>query len=305
MKAFDLVGFGQSPRIFEVDVSRFARRVGEQHANGHLGTLWIVRRVEVRQILLRGIVERDLALFVELHDGGRGGEGFRQRRHVEDRVLGHRLCRCRRSIQSRLACELARAIRLVEDDLAAMADQNDSARQLVGRYRIVHQLGDGREVGCGSRIRRRRRRGSRNGRGRRRRRSGSLGRLHAFAYVCLRCIATRASRERKQHGYNSDGPWRGIDDPDIEEPSERRWSAGRNPHSSRPVPTAQITARQARICRSLPPCSPTDFPDRTRSSTIRGRGGGPVQARSLVVRDTKPGRCWTAQTAPPRSCHVR
>ena len=71
---------------------------------------------------LHGIVELNLALFVELHDGSRRGKGFCQRRQVEDRVLGHRLHRCRRSIKSRFVCQLARAISLVENDLVTVPD---------------------------------------------------------------------------------------------------------------------------------------------------------------------------------------
>ena len=63
MKAFRPIGFLQSPRVAEVDISRFPRGVCEQHAKRHLGTLRIVRRVEVRQILLHRIVELNLALF--------------------------------------------------------------------------------------------------------------------------------------------------------------------------------------------------------------------------------------------------
>ena len=84
-----------------------------------------------------GSSNSNLALFVELHDGSRRCKGLRQRRQVEDRVLGHRLCRCRRSIEPRLAGKLAHAIRLVEDDLAAMPDHNHSTRQPMCRDRIV------------------------------------------------------------------------------------------------------------------------------------------------------------------------
>ena len=125
--------------------------VRKQHANRDFCALWIVRRVEVRQILLQGIVELNLALFVQLHDGSRGCKRLRQRRHVEDRVLGHRLCRCGRSIEPRFAGQLAHAISLVEDDLATMPDRNHSTRQPMRRDRIVDQLGGCCEVRRGSR----------------------------------------------------------------------------------------------------------------------------------------------------------
>ena len=169
-----------------------------------LCTLRIVRRVEVRQILLHGIVELNLALFVKLHDGGRRCEDLRQRRHVEDRVLGHRLSRCRRSVQSRLACKLARAISLVKDDLAAVPDHNHSTWQLMCRNRIVHQLGDCCEVRCARYIWRQR--GRRGHIGRQRRRNWRLPCLRAVGYGCVRCIATRGSRsECKQDSSNSNG----------------------------------------------------------------------------------------------------
>jgi hypothetical protein len=88
VNAFCFIGSVESPRIFEVKVSRFASSVRKQHADRHVCALRIVRRVEVRQVLLHGIIERNLALFVELDHRRRRGKGLRQRRDVEDRVLG-------------------------------------------------------------------------------------------------------------------------------------------------------------------------------------------------------------------------
>ena len=128
-------------RIPEVCLSRFPRSVRKQHANRHFRTLRTVRRIEIRQVLLHGIVELHLALLVELHDGRRRGKGLRQRRHIEDRVHGHRLRRCRRSIEPLLVGELAHAISLLEEDLAAMPDHHHSTRQLICRNRVVDQFG--------------------------------------------------------------------------------------------------------------------------------------------------------------------
>lgn len=85
-----LVGPIQSPGITEVDVSGFARGVCEQHPDSHLRALRVLRRVELRQVLLHRVVKPHPALLVQLHDGSRRREHLRQRRDIEDRVLGHR-----------------------------------------------------------------------------------------------------------------------------------------------------------------------------------------------------------------------
>lgn len=152
MNAFCFVGSPQSPRILQADIDCFAGRLGQQHANRHPGALGIVGRVEVGQIRLHGIVECNLALFVQLHDGSGRCQALRQRRQVEDRVLAHRLCGCGRSVQPGFAGKLARAVRLVEDDLAGMPDHHHRTRKPLCRNRIVDQRGDCRELRCGSRI---------------------------------------------------------------------------------------------------------------------------------------------------------
>jgi len=90
--AFGLVWRGETPGGFEVDVGGFAGGVGEEHAEGYFGTGGVVLLVEGGEVFFYGVVEaRDLAGFVELHDGGRGGEAFAEGGHVEDRVFGHGL----------------------------------------------------------------------------------------------------------------------------------------------------------------------------------------------------------------------
>ena len=191
-KAFRPVDLRQSPRILEVHVARQARRVRQQHPQRHLCTQRIVRSVEVRQVLLHGIVERKLALLEQLHDRGRRRERLRQRRDVEDGVLGHRLRGGGHRIQPRLPVELAFAVRLAEDDLAAVPDLHHGAGQFVGRDRIVDQRGDRGEV-IG-----RRRDGRKRRRGRRRWRDGSRRRLRTLGLGRLRRVATRARRRDHQ-----------------------------------------------------------------------------------------------------------
>ena len=86
-----LSGCGEAPGIFQVHVGGLAGGVREQHAHGDPCALGIVLRIERGKDLLYGLVEVELALLVELHDGGCGGEALGERRHVEDGVLGHAL----------------------------------------------------------------------------------------------------------------------------------------------------------------------------------------------------------------------
>jgi hypothetical protein len=65
-----------------------------------------------------------------------------------------------------------------------------------------------------------------------------------------------------------------------------------------------IIVRQARIVRLLPPWLPRGSRDQIDNPAIHGQGVGPVRVRLLAARNTTPGRCWIAQSAPPRSCHA-
>ena len=53
----------------------------------------VVRRVELGQVRLHRLVDRNLALLEELENGGGRHEDLRQRRQIEDRVFSHRFSR--------------------------------------------------------------------------------------------------------------------------------------------------------------------------------------------------------------------
>ena len=70
LNALSLVGLGESPWVFQVHVGGLAGGVREQHAHGDLRSLGVVIRIERWKDLFNGLVEVELALLVELHDGG-------------------------------------------------------------------------------------------------------------------------------------------------------------------------------------------------------------------------------------------
>ena len=93
-----------------------------------------------------------LARLVELHDGDAGCHHLGHRGHVEDGVEGHRLGCGELAVEAGFAGQLAHAVGLLEDDLAAVADDDDRARQLLLRDGCVDGGGDGGEVGDGLRL---------------------------------------------------------------------------------------------------------------------------------------------------------
>jgi hypothetical protein len=89
----------------------------------------------------------------QLHDRGRGDQHLGHGGHVEDGVEGHRLGGGGFAVEAGFAGELAEAVGLLEDDLAAVADDHDRAGQFLLRDGGVDSDGDGGEVGggCGRR----------------------------------------------------------------------------------------------------------------------------------------------------------
>ncbi|SKS08942.1 Uncharacterised protein [Mycobacteroides abscessus subsp. abscessus] len=95
MDAVRLIRLCQSPRALVTQVAADTGGVGEQHPQGYLVAPRIVGGVEVGQICLHGFIDLNPAPFVQLQYGHARGQGFGQRRDVEDRVVGHWLGRCR------------------------------------------------------------------------------------------------------------------------------------------------------------------------------------------------------------------
>ena len=92
------------------------------------GDVLLAVRAELGDVMRDGVVNTDLALLVELHDGSRGNEILGERSHVEDRVLGHGFAR---------GLKRAHAVSAMKDDLTAMPDDDDSAGQLIMRDSVV------------------------------------------------------------------------------------------------------------------------------------------------------------------------
>ena len=125
----------------------------EQHAHRNLRALQIVVRVKAWKYLLHGLLEVELALLVELHDGRRGGEALGERGHVEDGVLGHSLGGRRPAVEAGFPGELAVAIGMLEDNASAVPNEEDGARETMLRDSLVDQRRDNREVGFGKCLR--------------------------------------------------------------------------------------------------------------------------------------------------------
>ncbi len=128
------------PGAGEIEVGRKAGVVGEALANGDV---LLAVRSEFGHVMSDGVVDTDLALLVELHDGSRGDKVLGERGHVEDGVFGHCFARW---------LKRAHAVGAMEDDLPAMPDDDDRAGQLIVRNGVVD---DGVDWGKGQRRRRR------------------------------------------------------------------------------------------------------------------------------------------------------
>ncbi len=112
-------GFVAAPFGFEVDIGAEAGEVGEEHADGDVG----FAALELREVGGDLVVEADLALFDEAHDGGGGGDDLGEGGGVEDGVDGH---------GGAGGGEAAAAVGLAMEDLAVAADPGDGAGHLVG-----------------------------------------------------------------------------------------------------------------------------------------------------------------------------
>ena len=146
VNAFRAVGRAETPGIFQHHVRSFARGMREEHANRDLGSSRVVRRVEAGKILLNGVAEVELALFVKLHDGGGGGHAFGERGHVEDGVFGHGFGGRGDAVIAGFVGYFAVAVGLMKDDLTGVSDDEDGTGELVGGYGFRDEGGGRGEV---------------------------------------------------------------------------------------------------------------------------------------------------------------
>ena len=84
-------------------------------------------RIELGQIPFQRIVDIDLALLVQLQQGGGRHQDLGQRRQIEEGVLGHRLSGGGGAVQSRFAGQLAGTERVPEHDVSAVSDLDHGA----------------------------------------------------------------------------------------------------------------------------------------------------------------------------------
>ena len=120
-------GLMAAPRWVQHQVLGHARKVCEQVADGDGAFAFL----EFRQILRDAIVQTELALLEQFHQGRSGRHHFGQRGQVEDGVHGHRLGgRNQRAL----------AIGLAMDDLALVPDQQDSAWNAILADGLLHGL---------------------------------------------------------------------------------------------------------------------------------------------------------------------
>ena len=144
-----LSGLARPRGILQVHIGGLAGGVGEQHAHGDLRSLGVVIRIERWKDCSMGSSKLKLALLVELHDGGRCREVLRERGHVEDGVLCHALGSRGPAVEARFAGELAVAVGALEDDAAAMADDEDGAGKPAFSDALIDERGDNCEVRSG------------------------------------------------------------------------------------------------------------------------------------------------------------
>ena len=120
---------------FELEIRPQARGVRHQVTDGDRG---LVELAEPGHELRDRIAQPDLSLLDELHHAGRRRDDFRERREIEDGVLGHRLRRRR---------DGALTERAAIGDRITAADQHHRAGQLVPRDRGLDERRDRRETG--------------------------------------------------------------------------------------------------------------------------------------------------------------